>query len=43
LAWSRLKEMAAEDSPAAYVRMGMDTIPKDRVPVPIERAGMIRF
>jgi len=25
------------------MRIGMDTIPKDRVPVPIERAGMSRF
>jgi hypothetical protein len=38
--WSMLKETAEEDSPAEYVRMGMETIPKDRVPVPIERAAM---
>jgi hypothetical protein len=43
LPWSRLKEIAAADSPAAYVRIGMETIPKDKVPVPIERAGMNQF
>jgi hypothetical protein len=38
-----LNETAEADSPAEYMRIGMDTIPKDRVPVPIERAGMKRF
>jgi hypothetical protein len=38
-----LNEIAEADSPAVYVRIGMETIPKDKVPVPIERAGMIRF
>jgi hypothetical protein len=35
-----LNETAEEDSPAEYMRIGMETIPKDSVPVPIERAGM---
>ena len=39
-ACSMLKETAEEASPAEYMRIGMETIPKDRVPVPIERAGM---
>jgi hypothetical protein len=43
LAWSRLKETAEADSPAEYIRIGMETIPKDSTPVPIERAGMGRF
>jgi len=38
-----LKDTADEDSPAEYIRIGIETIPKDRVPVPIERAGMVRF
>jgi hypothetical protein len=38
-----LNETAEADSPAAYMRIGMETIPKDKVPVPIERAGMERF
>jgi hypothetical protein len=38
-----LKVTAAADSPAEYMRMGMETIPKERVPVPIERADILRF
>jgi hypothetical protein len=38
-----LNETAEADSPAAYIRIGIDTIPNDSVPVPIERAGMDRF
>jgi hypothetical protein len=38
-----LNDTAEADSPAEYVRIGIDTIPKDRVPVPMERAGMSRF
>jgi hypothetical protein len=35
-----LKETAEEDSPAEYVRIGIETMPKEIVPVPMERAAM---
>jgi hypothetical protein len=38
-----LKDTAEEDSPAEYMRIGIETIPKDSVPLPIERAAMDRF
>jgi hypothetical protein len=38
-----LNETAEADSPAEYMRIGIDTIPKDRVPVPMDLAGMTEF
>jgi hypothetical protein len=43
LAWRRLKDTADADSPAENKRIGMETIPKERVPVPMVRAGMESF
>ena len=38
-AWSRLKLTAAEEA-AVYMRMGIDTSPKEIVPDPKECGGM---